>query len=195
MKVEAILEILESFGIDGSVDEMMIGTRGYMFFRENWIRLAMEIQDGKGSHTLLQHTLFILTHNHNSTGYDQLETMASKRNPTHVANGEEYSWTQPLQEISVGVAFDEHCANIVNNDTRMADTIAQTRQKSSYADKGKGLLTYAKEKETSLVEPLRERNVGVAIHEERNMNVMRIREVRTANTIYLEIMKVTTKHR
>ncbi|KAI8525659.1 hypothetical protein RHMOL_Rhmol13G0247700 [Rhododendron molle] len=63
--------------------------------------------------------------------------------------------TQPLQEINVGVPLDEHCANIVNNvrnreDTRMADTIAQTRQKSSYADKGKGLLTYAKEKETSL---------------------------------------------
>ncbi|KAI8569454.1 hypothetical protein RHMOL_Rhmol02G0280600 [Rhododendron molle] len=107
--------------------------------------------------------------------------MASKRNPTHVANGEEYSQTQPLQEINVGVPLDEHCANIVNNernreDTRMADTIAQTRQKSSYADKGKGLLTYAKEKETSLVEP-RERNVGVAIHEEQNANVMRIREV------------------
>ncbi|KAI8532731.1 hypothetical protein RHMOL_Rhmol11G0236300 [Rhododendron molle] len=102
--------------------------------------------------------------------------MASKRNPTHVANGEEYSRTQPLQEINVGVPLDEHCANIVNNDTRMADTIAQTRQKSSYADKGKGLLTYAKEKETSLVEPLRERNVGVVIHEERNVNVMRIRE-------------------
>ncbi|KAI8535392.1 hypothetical protein RHMOL_Rhmol10G0170300 [Rhododendron molle] len=105
---------------------------------------------------------------------------ASKRNPTHVANGEEYSRTQPLQEINVGVPLDEHCANIVNNDTRMADTIAQTRQKSSFADKGKGLLTYAKEKETSLVEPLRERNVGVAIHEERNVNVMHIREVRTS---------------
>ncbi|KAI8535390.1 hypothetical protein RHMOL_Rhmol10G0170300 [Rhododendron molle] len=93
--------------------------------------------------------------------------------------------TQPLQEINVGVPLDEHCANIVNNvrnreDTRMADTIAQTRQKSSFADKGKGLLTYAKEKETSLVEPLRERNVGVAIHEERNVNVMHIREVRTS---------------
>ncbi|KAG5539463.1 hypothetical protein RHGRI_019865 [Rhododendron griersonianum] len=89
---------------------------------------------------------------------------------------------QPLQEINVGVPLDERCANIVNSvrnreDTRMADTIAQTRQKSSYADKGKGLLTYAKEKETSLVEPLRERNVGVAIHEERNVNVMRINEV------------------
>ncbi|KAI8530154.1 hypothetical protein RHMOL_Rhmol11G0033700 [Rhododendron molle] len=106
--------------------------------------------------------------------------MASKRNPTHVANGEEYSRTQPLQEINVGVPLDEHCANNVNNDTRMADTIAQTRQKSSYADKGIWLLTYAKEKETSLVEPLRERNVGVAIHEERNVNVMRIREVRTS---------------
>ncbi|KAI8530165.1 hypothetical protein RHMOL_Rhmol11G0034300 [Rhododendron molle] len=33
----------------------------------------------------------------------------------------------------------------------MTDTTAQARQKSSYADKGKGLLTYAKEKDTSLV--------------------------------------------
>ncbi|KAI8549387.1 hypothetical protein RHMOL_Rhmol06G0020800 [Rhododendron molle] len=94
-----------------------------------------------------------------------------------------YRWdpkTQPLHEI-IGAAPDEHCANIGNNvrireDTQMADTIAQARQKSSYADKGKGLLTYANEKDTSLVEPLRDRNVGVEIHEERNVNIIRVRE-------------------
>ncbi|KAG5549512.1 hypothetical protein RHGRI_014742 [Rhododendron griersonianum] len=89
--------------------------------------------------------------------------------------------TQPLHEINIGTARDEHCANIGNNvrireDTQRADTTAQARQKSSYADKGKGLLTYAMEKDTSLVEPLRDRNVGVEIHEERNVNIIRVRE-------------------
>ncbi|KAG5536194.1 hypothetical protein RHGRI_023848 [Rhododendron griersonianum] len=62
---------------------------------------------------------------------------------------------QHLHEINIGAARDEHCANIGNNirireDTQRADTTAQARQKSSYADKGKGLLTYTKEKDTSL---------------------------------------------
>ncbi|KAG5535590.1 hypothetical protein RHGRI_023376 [Rhododendron griersonianum] len=39
---------------------------------------------------------------------------------------------------------------ITSKDTQRADTTAQARQKSSYADKGKGLLTYTKEKDTSL---------------------------------------------
>ncbi|KAG5524069.1 hypothetical protein RHGRI_030911 [Rhododendron griersonianum] len=92
--------------------------------------------------------------------------------------------TQPLHEINIGAVRDEHYANIGNNvrireDTQRADTTAQARQKSSYANKGKGLLTYAKEKDTSLVEPLRDRNVGVEIHEERNVNIIRVREVGT----------------
>ncbi|XP_058208277.1 uncharacterized protein LOC131321298 [Rhododendron vialii] len=61
--------------------------------------------------------------------------------------------TQPLHEINIGATRDEHCANIGNNlhireDTQRANTIAQARQKSSYADKGKGLLTYAIEKDS-----------------------------------------------
>ncbi|KAF7135258.1 hypothetical protein RHSIM_Rhsim08G0143000 [Rhododendron simsii] len=63
-----------------------------------------------------------------------------------------YSATQPLHEINIEVARDERYANIGNNvcireDTQRVDTTLQSRQKSSYADKGKGLLTYAYEKE------------------------------------------------
>ncbi|KAI8530022.1 hypothetical protein RHMOL_Rhmol11G0021700 [Rhododendron molle] len=86
---------------------------------------------------------------------------------------------QPLRDGNIRAEIRhgrDHHAIHVDEDTRMADTIVQSRQKSKKADKEKGLLTYTKDNETSLVEPLRDRNV-VVIHEERNVNVMRIREI------------------
>ncbi|KAI8554100.1 hypothetical protein RHMOL_Rhmol05G0071700 [Rhododendron molle] len=41
--------------------------------------------------------------------------MARKGKATYVGSGKENSETQPLQEINIGVARDEHRANIVNN--------------------------------------------------------------------------------
>ncbi|KAI8534342.1 hypothetical protein RHMOL_Rhmol10G0082500 [Rhododendron molle] len=58
-----------------------------------------------------------------------------------------YGKTQPLHEINIGAVRDEHCANI-GNKVRIRE-----------------------------VEPLRDRNVGDVIHEERKVNIIRIREV------------------
>ncbi|KAI8572680.1 hypothetical protein RHMOL_Rhmol01G0218600 [Rhododendron molle] len=40
--------------------------------------------------------------------------MARKEKTTYVGSGKENSGTQPLHEINIGAARDEHCANIGN---------------------------------------------------------------------------------
>ncbi|XP_058225284.1 uncharacterized protein LOC131334340 [Rhododendron vialii] len=66
--------------------------------------------------------------------------------------------TQPLHEINIGATRDEHYANIGNN-------------------------LHIRE-----VEPLRDINVGVEIHEERNVNIIRVREVPNGNIISKKAM-------
>ncbi|KAI8531246.1 hypothetical protein RHMOL_Rhmol11G0122200 [Rhododendron molle] len=110
------------------------------------------------------------------------------------ANEKDTYLAQPLHEIYIGAARDEHCANIGNNvhireDTQRANATPQAMHKSSYADKGKGLLTYANEKDTYLAQPLHEIDIGAA-HDEHCVNIgnnVHIREGKDASYAQLYI--------
>ncbi|KAI8531247.1 hypothetical protein RHMOL_Rhmol11G0122200 [Rhododendron molle] len=107
----------------------------------------------------------------------------------NIGNNVHIREAQPLHEIYIGAARDEHCANIGNNvhireDTQRANATPQAMHKSSYADKGKGLLTYANEKDTYLAQPLHEIDIGAA-HDEHCVNIgnnVHIREIPHANS-------------
>ncbi|KAH7863445.1 hypothetical protein Vadar_017637 [Vaccinium darrowii] len=57
-----------------------------------------------------------------------------------------------------------------------ANATRKESHKLSSSDKGKEKVIYAKKKQATLVQPLRERNVGVQIREVRDMNVTGVRE-------------------
>ncbi|KAI8531252.1 hypothetical protein RHMOL_Rhmol11G0122300 [Rhododendron molle] len=112
----------------------------------------------------------------------------------NIGNNVHIREAQPLHEIYIGAARDEHCANIGNNvhireDTQRANATPQAMHKSSYADKGKGLLTYANEKDTYLAQPLHEIDIGAA-HDEHCVNIgnnVHIREGKDASYAQLYI--------
>ncbi|KAI8573109.1 hypothetical protein RHMOL_Rhmol01G0252800 [Rhododendron molle] len=78
----------------------------------------------------------------------RIQAMDRKGKAMYVGRGKQNSKTQPLHEINIGAAREGHYANIGNN--------ARIRE----------------------VESLRDKNVGVEIHEERNVNIIHIHEVR-----------------
>ncbi|KAE9467156.1 hypothetical protein C3L33_00934, partial [Rhododendron williamsianum] len=45
----------------------------------------------------------------------RIRAMARKGKATYARSGKENSKTQPLHEINIGAAREEHCANIGNN--------------------------------------------------------------------------------